>query len=151
METRRSPVQSVVVNLGVLAVALGIVFVLAELAKSGLAAWFSVSAAIVVALGCGVVLAWKARARVAAVVLAGLFAALASELLANSVYGGVVIRGRLPHFALMGSGLLGVLFGFLLCALLGGGALLARRRTDAPRAAAPAAPPPADLVSQLSA
>lgn len=151
METRRSPVRSVVVNLGVLAVTWGIAFVFAALAKSGLAAWFSVLAAIIVALASGVVLAWMARARVAAVVLAGLFAALVPELAANSVYGGVAIQGGWPHLALMGAGLLGALLGFLLCALLGGGALLARRRANAPRTAAPAVPPPAGLASQLSA
>lgn len=149
METRRSPVRSVVVNLGMLAVSWGIIFVLTELAKRG--SWLSVSAAILVGLACCIVLAWKARAGVAAVVLAGFLAALAPETLVDAVYGVHVIQGNLPHDALLGAGFLGVLLGALVCALLGGGgALLARRRTAAPAAAAAAAPP-ADLLSQISA
>ncbi len=153
LETPRSPVRSVVVNLGVLAVSYGILLVLTDLAKRG--SWLSVSAAIVVGLACGIFLAWTARAGVAAVVLAGFLAALAPEALMDSVYGIHVILGNLPHYAMLGAGFLGVLLGALVCAFLGGGgALLARRRTDAPAAGAPAAPAasaPVDRLSRASA
>lgn len=67
-------------------------------------------------LGCvtGVVIALRLRARGTAFLLAALTAYSASELTIHAIYGIRAAQGAPTHFAVMGAGALGVVFGALL-------------------------------------
>ncbi len=89
-------------------------FALVQAGERLIGGWAASVAALMLACCLGVYLAVRMQMKLIALVLAGLVAFSASELVLRSIYGMQSVQGSGAHFAVMFAGILGVLFGWRL-------------------------------------
>jgi hypothetical protein len=115
MTAPRNAMGTLLVNLGAFAAFWLLLFVTVRV-SDGLAGR---EAVMMMATAAAVALAAWLRARVVALFLAAMLAFNLAELLAHSIWGQHAVQGGPTHFAVMGAGVFGVIFGLAVQRYLG--------------------------------